>query len=117
VKTLNQVLQEVHDTTDFSMLENVDVNTRGLFENTPLHVVMSWGDVEAAELLVAAGADVNAQGEYGDTPLHRIIGNNNKKMVDLLLRSGANPRLKNKDGVDCYELAKKFGEESFFQKG
>ena len=107
MKTLQQLLDTIHTTTDFTDVEHMKVNSKGLFDNTPLHVTVTWGDEESAEQLIAAGADVNAQGEYGFTPLHEAISNNNPKLVALFLNNGADPRIRN--GDDCNDLANKLG--------
>lgn len=109
MKKLQQLLDTIHETTDFTDVEHMEANSKGLFDNTPLHVTISWGDEESAELLIAAGADINAQGEYGFTPLHRAISNDNPRLVALFLNNGADPRIRNADGDDCYDLANKLG--------
>jgi len=103
------VLKEVHGTTDFLDLPEIGVNSRGLFNNSPLHVTVTWRDVPAAELLLNNGADVNAVGEYGETPLHRAVAARDAAMVAFLLSRGANPSLRNKDGKDARTLARESG--------
>jgi ankyrin repeat protein len=51
---------------------------------------MAWrNDLEAVQILVAAGADVNAIGDMGETPLHVAVRSGNVAMVEVLLRAGA----------------------------
>lgn len=67
-----------------------DVNQKNCFGDTPLHIVVHWGEIESVRRLIAAGADVNAQGERGFTPLFyaRTV-----EMAQLLINSGADPRI------------------------
>jgi ankyrin repeat protein len=62
--------------------------------------VAIWGDVEAAEVLLANGTDINAAGEDGDTPLHRALmaRANMVQMVKFLLSRGADPDIRNQYG-------------------
>jgi ankyrin repeat protein len=61
---------------------------------TPLHQAASYGAVESAKLLLAAGADVNA-GSY--TPLHHAASEGNAKMVRFLLERGAKVNARDAD--------------------
>lgn len=72
-----------------------DVNQKNCCGDTPLHMVVHWGEIESARSLIAAGADLNAQGERGFTPLFyaRTV-----EMARLLLNSGANPRIFGDEG-------------------
>jgi ankyrin repeat protein len=56
---------------------------------TPLHIVAIWGDVEAAKVLLDAGADIDALGEEDHTPLHEAIHLGHIEMVRLLVGRGA----------------------------
>lgn len=57
--------------------------------DTPLHIVATWGDCAAINLLIAAGAPINAIGETGYTPLHCASEQNHPAAVALLLSLGA----------------------------
>lgn len=109
MKKLTEVLKEVHGTTDFLDLANIEVNSKGLFNNSPLHVTVTWGEVDSAQLLLDNGADVNAIGEYGQTPLHRALVKRDRDMVALLVSRGADPSIKNQDGKDAQTLARELG--------
>ncbi len=52
----------------------IDVNEVGYDNDRPLHVAAMWGDVEAIDMLVAAGAEVDARGEFNFTPLRNAVG-------------------------------------------
>ena len=59
---VNKILNQLSELPDFVGIALGEVNTKGNFGNTPLHVVAVQGDLEAAQLLLRAGADVNAVG-------------------------------------------------------
>lgn len=59
--------------------------------------------------LCSSGAFVNAANAKGETPLHDAIHRGSEPVVRCLLTHGADPSLKDKQGVDCFELATKLG--------
>jgi ankyrin repeat protein len=107
---VSEILRRVSDTVEFGDMDIVGVNTRGIFQNTPLHVVISWREPMALRVLIDNGADVNAKGERGFTPLHHAIMMRNADAVDILMVSGADPMLKNDDSDDAFDLAKKVND-------
>lgn len=64
-------------------------------EDTVLHTVCSWGDLDSVKVLVAAGADVNAKGDQGATPLFNAVIGENPEVVSFLLGSNADPNITN----------------------
>jgi ankyrin repeat protein len=108
--SLESVLGKVADTVEFLEFEDIGINDHGVFDNTPLHVVISWRDDAAITTLIAGGADVNAAGESGFTPLHKAIMMKNVSAVEILLSHGADPTVKNDDGDDAVQLARKVGD-------
>jgi|HubBroStandDraft_2_1064218.scaffolds.fasta_scaffold791799_1 ankyrin repeat protein len=66
-----------------------EINQRNIFGDTPLHYVCRWGDAEAADALIKAGADVNALGEDNQTPIFSAISNGSLDTLKVLLRAGA----------------------------
>jgi uncharacterized protein len=89
-----------------------DVNTRGNFDERPLHVAATRGDVEAAQILIAAGAELNARGEHGYTPLHEAIEQEAVDIVRLLVRSGARLDICDDQRMTALEFAQSLGNES-----
>ena len=57
--------------------------------NTALIQAAMYGQVEAARLLLAAGADPNVRDDEGDSPLRLAVEKRNYELAALLLRWGA----------------------------
>lgn len=84
--------------------EKVDVNTRGVYGWTVLHLLASWFDHEEAgssidfarkmlAFFIKHGANINLQDDQGDTPLHVSADHNNQTLSVLLSHSaGVNSR-------------------------
>ncbi|WP_160153570.1 ankyrin repeat domain-containing protein [Microbulbifer sp. ALW1] len=104
MRDLEAIFREIEKVPDF-MGHTIDsVSYRNGYGDTPLHIVSNWGDVEAIEILISAGADINAVGESGFTPLHCAAEQNRPKAIEVLLRLGANI-LKDEDGSTPMEIA------------
>jgi serine/threonine protein kinase/ankyrin repeat protein len=86
--------------TEFLLEKGVDVNRRivlggdwtppriGDVSMTPLHIALTDGRVDIAQLMIAHGADVHARDSIGRTPLTTAIMHC-PTAIDLLLASGA----------------------------
>ncbi|MHB8624412.1 MAG: ankyrin repeat domain-containing protein [Sulfuricaulis sp.] len=103
--TLQIVLAKIQDVTEFLGIELTDVNQRGIFGDTPLHVTAVWGDAQAAKVLIEAGADVGAKGERQDTPLHHAVAQGHPEVVKLLVENGARTDVRNADGETPLDFA------------
>ena len=67
-----------------------DVNARGNDDTTPLHTASNKGHVDAAKLLIAAGASLEARDRLvGATPLRIAIYFGHRELALTLLRAGA----------------------------
>lgn len=66
-----------------------DVNAKQADGMTALHWAVHHDDVEATELLIAAGADANVTNRYGIVPLTLACTNGNTALVESLLDAGA----------------------------
>jgi ankyrin repeat protein len=60
---------------------------------TPLHWAAYEDDLEAADLLIRAGAVISAANDLGVTPLWVACTNGSAAMIGRLLEAGANPNL------------------------
>ena len=107
MKSLIEVFQAYEDNIEFSSVELTDVNQRGLWDKTVLHLASYRGKAEDVEVLLANGADVNIKEKSGYTPLHEAALGNKVNVINILLASGANPYIVCKDGDTPLTLAEK----------
>jgi ankyrin len=56
---------------------------------TPLHLAARFGQVKAAEVLLAKGADANAETTSGERPLHLAAAHGHAAMIELLIEHKA----------------------------
>ncbi len=98
-KNVVDVLERVWGVVEFEDCEEAPkVDSVGIFGNTPLKIVISWGDIDAVNLLIEAGADINVLLEDGNTPLHYSILMSEFKIARILVKHGANQEMKNDEG-------------------
>ena len=76
----NQDLQRVRTLLD----QHADVNVRSEDGSTALLWAAHWNDLQAAELLVRAGADANAANDFRMTPLSQACTNGSAALVNVL---------------------------------
>jgi len=104
-KSVDDILEAVWSVVEFSnYTERPKINDFGFLGNSPLGVVIVWGDLDAVKLLVQAGADINAVQEFGDTPLHAAIEGGKFDIARYLIKLGADQTAKNDEGKlpkDC----------------
>jgi uncharacterized protein len=74
------------------------VHSRNYDSDSPLHTVIGWQDIQAAKILIQAGADINALGEENNTPLHRAIEMSEFNIARMLIAHGAKQDIKNAEG-------------------
>jgi ankyrin repeat protein len=103
---------EEEDLPEFVEIPLRDVNQRGNFGNTPLHVASVRGNLEEINALLDGGAEINARGERGDTPLHDAAEQGHLHAVERLLAAGAAPDIANIDGKTPRDLASLVGQDS-----
>ena len=89
MRTLKELYREISSVADYSEITVTDPNTPGLFGNRPLHIAAVWGDCEAIEILIKAGAEINQKGEHGFTPLLETVAQGNLEAVKVLVKHGA----------------------------
>src|SRR3954471_6394483 len=99
--------------SDVLVLEKraIGVNEVGYNNHRPLHVAAVWGDVQAIEMLVAAGAEVDTRGEFHFTPLREAVGQGHVAAARRLLELGASPHARGDWGGTPEELARTKGPE------
>ncbi len=81
-----------------------DVNALDVDKNSPLHSVVEYDDIEAARLLLAAGADPNITNRFGQTALNET---SNRQMIKILTgaRGNTDPRDNGKSVEDMEKYA------------
>ncbi|MCR9295693.1 MAG: ankyrin repeat domain-containing protein [bacterium] len=73
--------------------------------NTPLMLAATFGNREAASLLITAGADLETRNKSGGTALHQACFFAQPEIVELLLDAGADSTVVNSYGVTPLALA------------
>ena len=90
-QSLEEILQSTSDALfpDNMGKQKIEVNTKDVLGDTPLHIMTERNDVYAVKLLIEHGADVNACGDMSQTPLHIAAYNQNFSIMEALLKAGA----------------------------
>ena len=112
MKNLDEILNAVGSTAEFLFAGVTDVNQKSGFGDTPLHIVCRWGDAEAVDTLIKAGANVNAIGETKMTPLFSAVMGKSVEVAQRLLDAGADPLIKDEDGGTALAYANLVKDES-----
>jgi uncharacterized protein len=74
-----------------ALARKADVKSPQADGSTALHWAAYWNDVEAADLLIKAGADPKVATRLGATPLYLAAYGGSSVMVERLLSAGADP--------------------------
>lgn len=104
-EALKSLLDKVEKTGSWYGIEIKELSQKNNIDDTPLHTVCSWGELEPVRLLVEAGADVNARGDLEATPLFNAVIGENAEVVEFLIKAGADPNIQNADGQLVLEYA------------
>lgn len=106
--SIDDLLDEIATLPEF-FDRKVDVNSKGVFGNYPIHAVCTWQDKDAVNALLANGADINSIGEHGETPIYRPVRDGNSEFVCFLMGVGAKVKIANSDGDTPFDIAFKEG--------
>jgi ankyrin repeat protein len=88
-----------------------DINAEDARHRTPLILAVTYGKLEAVDLLLGRGAKVNHVPPRGvRTALGEAASQGNPEIVRLLLQSGADPNLRDADGYTPLHQAMNGGE-------
>ncbi len=79
---------------------------------TALHLAAHFGQLEAMETLLAAGAEARARStnDLGNTPLHAALAGGQRTAAEVLLRAGADANAADAEGHAPLHLAAKDGD-------
>lgn len=105
---LLELLEQCRGTCDFSFIDEPfsDVNQKGIGNNTPLHVVSHWGELDGVKMLVEAGAEINALDTDFRTPLYCAVMSRNVLVVKYLLEQGCDPNIVGDDGKSALRFSR-----------
>lgn len=93
------------------LIDGEYIEERDIEGFTALQYAVMWGNVDAAQTLLANGADANTLDNWDSTPLMNAVHyNSGTEMVELLLFHGADPAMKNSDGDTAYDLAAQYSD-------
>lgn len=92
-----------------------DLNVRDSRGYTPLIIATYNGQLEAAEILLEAGADVNASDYGGNTSLMGVCFKGYPEIATLLIRYGADLNLQHGNGGTALMFAAMFGRNNLLK--
>ncbi|WP_353289127.1 ankyrin repeat domain-containing protein [Wolbachia endosymbiont (group A) of Pogonocherus hispidulus] len=72
------------------LVDKKDVNVKNDEGNTPLHLAVEEGNLEAVKHLIEKGAGINAVNRYGYTPLRIAAYKGSTDIAVYLVEKGAN---------------------------
>ena len=97
-KTEAQIVDELRA----MLAAGAEVNAGGRGGETALHKVCRRGFLEAAKLLVDAGADIECKGINNRTPFLEAAASLNVDLMEYLLGKGADPCALDTNGADAF---------------
>ncbi|GFS06408.1 ankyrin repeat domain-containing protein 54 [Elysia marginata] len=94
------------EAVEAALKAGLDPNKIGLLKWNPIHEASHNGERDILKLLVYYKGDVNLQDNlHKNTPLHYAAKEDNSACVTVLLKAGARVDIKNKDGLNCLDVA------------
>ncbi|PUU81954.1 ankyrin repeat-containing domain protein [Tuber borchii] len=101
---LHEAVSCGNHTLIFLFLTNpaLDLNKLDIDGKTALHIALEWDDLEAVQLLHAAGADLEITNKSGRTALLLACHYKHKGIIEFLIRNGANVNARLPVGTDLY---------------
>jgi ankyrin repeat protein len=93
----NAAIEGGLDTLKFLLMNGLDINSKRLSENSPLHMAAAKGKSDIIQFLIEEKkVDVNIQNTYGNTALAQNL---QPEVVALLLKYGADVNITNNTGA------------------
>lgn len=112
---LKQLLDGYAEYPSFVGVVINNVNTKGNFNEQPIHLAVLIGKISDIEILLNNGADINAKGEHGYTPLQEAIEQENLEVISFLLNHKADIYVKNDEGYNAMDLAEIIGNQDIIK--
>src|ERR1700722_18974385 len=109
ITSVRDILDQCEQTASWGGTAITSLDQRNDLNDTPLHTVCSWGEVNSVKRLIAAGANVNAKGDRGCTPLFNAVVGRSAEVVKALLDAGGDASIRSSDGWLPAEYAKNVG--------
>lgn len=95
---------------NFLIKNKVPIDVKDISSSTAMQEAVYSGKVEAAILLLQAGADPNSRNSSGNTALHLVMPEASRsKLFNELITAGANPNLKDNYGETPLHIAARIG--------
>jgi uncharacterized protein len=98
------------DTVQLLVSRGALINREGW---TPLHYACSGPDNGVVAWLLGQGAHLDARSPNGSTPLMLAAGYGGLTAAEVLLKAGADPALRNEQGLQAADFAKRAGRDNF----
>jgi len=108
-RRIRDIIERCEMTAAWAGIRITNLNQRNSLDDTPLHTVCTWGEIEPVKRLIAAGAPVNARGDRQCTPLFNAVIGRNAAVVSALIDAGANVSIRSSDGWSVVQYAKNVG--------
>ncbi|UTC74617.1 ankyrin repeat domain-containing protein [Treponema sp. OMZ 792] len=94
----------------FLIKSKVPIDVKDISSSTAIQEAVYNGNIEAAILLLQAGADPNSRNSSGNTALHLVMPEASRsKLFSELITAGANPNLKDNYGETPLHIAARIG--------
>lgn len=103
---IQQIFDKLEHTPSWLGIKIESIHDKNNLDDTPLHTVCTWGDLEAIKILLEAGADINAIGDQGATPIFNAIISKNNELIVYLLSQGASKNAKIFGNRSLYDYAR-----------
>jgi ankyrin repeat protein len=68
----------------FLLRHGANVNARGRYYMTPLHLASSKGSLDISRLLIEHGAEVDVRDDEGETPFSDALARGHRKLARFL---------------------------------
>ncbi|MFW3177119.1 ankyrin repeat domain-containing protein [Xanthomonas phaseoli] len=98
LNSLHSALSEFKKMAMFEDYNITDPESRGMDDDTPLHIAALEGRVDLLEIFLPFVKDINIQGDIGNTPLHYAVLKDNLDATYLLIKHKADVNFQNDYG-------------------